>query len=591
MNGFVEIDKLRRQQTSLANFGSFALNESDLQNILTEAARVCAVGLGTRYSKICRYRPDENDLLIEAGYGWRIGLVGNVVSKADASSPQGRAFTTGDPAICEDVRLDQGFELPNFYPEHGIISTIDVLIRGSQKAYGVLEIDSDVAVSFDQQDIIFLTGFANVLAEALATAEQKARESEFARTEQELRARAVESKIAAETALQTAKARTALIATMSHELRTPLNAIVGFSRLLSKTQLDKEQRSYVAVLQDNASHLHSLVNNILDYARMEAGKVVLEKAPFAIREVVSGVAATTTALVANRPISIHWDVDPEVSSVFFGDATRIRQILLNIVGNATKFTKDGSIFIRVMEVSKSPENPTIRFEVQDTGIGIDPALHEKIFDFYERAGFQQLGTEESSGLGLAISRAIVRMMQGSIGVKSEIGKGSTFWFEIPLQIAQPISVSSSTDEPIEMQVRKNLKILIAEDTDASRLLLEIMLKKLGQTVISCKNGAEAVVAASRERFDLIILDLQMPVMGGVEATRRIRAMGEHVGSKVIVAITAYAFPEQHEAALDGGMDQIINKPFDELSLINLIESWPRSSEQFPARDKWTPPRL
>lgn len=130
----VEIEKLRRQQSAIAHFGSFALNESDLQAILNEAARVCAEGLGTKYSKICRFRPEEGDLLIEAGYGWRVGLVGNVVSKADASSPQGRAFTTGDPAICEDLTKDEGFRLPSFYPEHGIVSTIDVLIQGAQKA-------------------------------------------------------------------------------------------------------------------------------------------------------------------------------------------------------------------------------------------------------------------------------------------------------------------------------------------------------------------------------------------------------------------------------------------------------------------------
>jgi len=196
----VEIEKLRRQQTAIANFGSFALSGSDLQAILNEAARVCAQGLGTKYSKICRFRAEEGDLLIEAGFGWRIGLIGNVVSKADESSPQGRAFTTGDPAICEDLTKDAAFKLPEFYLEHGIVSTIDVLIKGAQKAYGVLEVDSDKLISFDQQDIIYLTGFANVLAEALAATEQKAKEAELLATEQRLQAQALENRITAEAA-------------------------------------------------------------------------------------------------------------------------------------------------------------------------------------------------------------------------------------------------------------------------------------------------------------------------------------------------------------------------------------------------------
>ena len=569
----IEIEKLRRQQTAIAKFGSFALHESDLQTILTEAARVCAEGLATRYSKICRYRPEENDLLIEAGYGWRIGLIGNVVSKADASSPQGRAFTTGNPAICEDVRKDAGFALPKFYPEHGIISTIDVLIQGSQKAYGVLEVDSDELVYFDQQDIIYLTGFANVLAEALATAERKAREAEFAITEQALKAQAVESQIAAETAQRTAKARTTFITTMSHELRTPLNAIVGFAGLLAKTNLDKEQQAYVSVLQDNASHLRCLVNDILDYARMEAGKVTLDIAPFAIRDLISAVALTTTALVAGRPIFVEAFVDTEVSSVFLGDVTRIRQVLLNILGNAAKFTKAGSIAIKVTEKLKAADCPVVRFEVRDTGVGVDSDMHERIFDFYERADLPVPTGETSSGLGLAVSRAIVRLMGGAIGVTSQLNQGSTFWFEIPLQIAQPTSNHFNLvrdAEPGEREPKRKLKILIAEDSEASRLLLEIMLQRLGHTITSCANGAEAVASASEQRFDLILLDLQMPVMGGIEATRLIRALDESVGSKMIVAITADSFPESHREALDAGMNQIINKPFDHSHLVDLI---------------------
>ena len=164
-----KVRKLLLQQTAIAGFGSFALRQSDLLKVLTEAARVCAKGLSVPFCKVCRYRPEENDLLIEAGCGWRAGVVGHVVSSADKTSPQGLAFTTGKPSICNDLREDNTFKLPPFYAEHGIISTIDVVIKGDDRPYGVLEIDNTQQHDYDQHDVNFLTGFANVLAEAVAT--------------------------------------------------------------------------------------------------------------------------------------------------------------------------------------------------------------------------------------------------------------------------------------------------------------------------------------------------------------------------------------------------------------------------------------
>ena len=167
-----EIRRLRRQQAALASFGSYALGEPDLEKVLTEAARVCAEGLEVPFCKVCRYRAEQNDLLVEAGVGWHKGVIGHVVSRADESSPQGRAFTTGEPVICSDLRTDSSFVLPAFYTEHGIISTVDVVIKKEGQPYGVLEVDSPVQHDYDQHDIDFLTGFANVLAEAVNTSKR-----------------------------------------------------------------------------------------------------------------------------------------------------------------------------------------------------------------------------------------------------------------------------------------------------------------------------------------------------------------------------------------------------------------------------------
>jgi GAF domain-containing protein len=168
-NDAAQVRKLLRQQAAIAHFGSFALSQSNLLTVLTEAAKVCAEGIDVPFSKICRYRAEENDLLVEAGVGWKPGVVGHVVSRADESSPQGRAFITGKPSICNDLRTDDEFKLPPFYAEHGIISTIDVLIKGNGKPYGVLEIDNNQQYNYDEHDVNFLTGFANIVAEAVAT--------------------------------------------------------------------------------------------------------------------------------------------------------------------------------------------------------------------------------------------------------------------------------------------------------------------------------------------------------------------------------------------------------------------------------------
>jgi len=172
MHNAAQVKRLLRQQAAIASFGSFALRQNDLQKVLMEAARVCADGLSVKFCKVCQYRPDEADLLIVAGYGWNAGVVGHVVSRADASSPQGRAFVTGEPSICNHLRNDSQFKLPSFYAEHGIVSTIDVLIKGALRPFGVLEIDSDKQQDYDGQEVIFLTSFANVLAEAVATSDR-----------------------------------------------------------------------------------------------------------------------------------------------------------------------------------------------------------------------------------------------------------------------------------------------------------------------------------------------------------------------------------------------------------------------------------
>ncbi|HVA14242.1 MAG TPA: histidine kinase dimerization/phosphoacceptor domain -containing protein [Stellaceae bacterium] len=248
-----KVRKLLRQQAAVAGFGSFALRQSDLLKVLTEAARACADGLGVPFSKVCRYRAAENDLLIEAGYGWQAGVIGHVVSRADASSPQGRAFVTGEPSICNDLRNDKKFELPAFYAAHGIISTIDVIIKGDDQPYGVLEIDNDQQHDYDQHDINFLTGFANVLAEAVATS---------ARTEI-LQTTIDRMKILVEEKDRLLDQKKVLAEELQHRVRNNLQLVYGMlSKQLGDTTDEVGQRGIKAIAR-RVSTLAQVYDNLL----------------------------------------------------------------------------------------------------------------------------------------------------------------------------------------------------------------------------------------------------------------------------------------------------------------------------------------
>jgi two-component sensor histidine kinase len=245
--------KLLRQQAALAGFGSFALRQSDLMTVLTEAARVCAEGLSVPFCKVCRYRPDENDLLIEAGYGWKAGVVGHVVSRADATSPQGRAFITGQPSTCNHLRQDNNFELPSFYAEHGIVSTIDVVIKGSDQPYGILEIDSNVQHDYDQHDIDFLTGFANVLAEAVATS---------ARTSV-LQATIAQMRVLVEEKDRLLEQKKVLAEELQHRVRNNLQLVYGMlSKQVDDTAGEVGQRGVRAIAR-RVSTVAQVYNHLL----------------------------------------------------------------------------------------------------------------------------------------------------------------------------------------------------------------------------------------------------------------------------------------------------------------------------------------
>ncbi|HVA12141.1 MAG TPA: histidine kinase dimerization/phosphoacceptor domain -containing protein [Stellaceae bacterium] len=296
----VRVAKLLRQQAALAGFGSFALRQNDLMKILSEAARVCAEGLSVPFSKVCRYRAAENDLLIEAGYGWHAGVVGHIVSRADGSSPQGRAFITGKPSICNDLHRDNDFVLPPFYDEHGIVSTIDVVIKGSDKPYGVLEIDSNEQHDYDQHDIDFLTGFANVLAEAVATAARTA----------VLQANVEGMKILVEEKDRLLDQKKVLAEELQHRVRNNLQLIYGMlSKQMEDTASEVEQRGLKAIAR-RVSTLAQVYDHLLgaEMTRTTDFGSYVKSLCNSLAEVHAGPGNSVTLTCESEPLTLDLDM-------------------------------------------------------------------------------------------------------------------------------------------------------------------------------------------------------------------------------------------------------------------------------------------
>ncbi len=375
-------------------------------------------------------------------------------------------------------------------------------------------------------------------------------------------------------------AKTLFLANMSHEVRTPMNTIIGMVDLTLDTNLTGEQRENLLAVKNAADILLNLINDILDLSRVEAGKIQLEKIEMNVHNIVQSVCNGLIVLARKKNLELVWEVAPEVPETVIGDPVRLRQVLVNLINNAVKFTFKGAITTRVEVEALDEQECTLRFSVIDEGVGIPPEKLERIFDAFTQADASTTRRFGGTGLGLAISRRLVELMGGSIWVESEEFRGSTFSFTarftrgaetVSVPVEEEARGASSSDSTA---VERPLKILLAEDNIVNQKIAVRMLEKRGWRVTAVDNGRRVLECLEHEDgFDLILMDAQMPVMDGLEATRRIREAEKRSGGHIpIVALTARAMSGDRRRCLDAGMDGYVSKPIDRQKLYEAVEA-------------------
>ena len=377
------------------------------------------------------------------------------------------------------------------------------------------------------------------------------------------------------------RAKSLFLSTMSHEIRTPLNAIVGFVHLLGKTRLDDGQKNQLRKINISCDALLRIINDVLDFSKIESGRMELESIPFSLHAQLDAIQSIVGESARAKGLALHLDMAPDVPDALEGDPTRMNQVLLNLLNNAIKFTTEGFVHLRVEQLDQKGPGVRLSFQVDDSGIGITPEQSATLFKPFTQADNSTTRRYGGSGLGLAISRQLARLMGGDIVFCSEPGKGSTFRFSAHFGLAAPESVTPAPNIAQNGPARwRDKSILVVEDNEINQEIISAILSDFGLVPHMATNGEEGVEMASRQPYDLIFMDMQMPVMDGLTATRTLRAKAKQPSNHFpwlatipIVALTANAMFEDRQRCLEAGMSDYLSKPIDVEATRACLERW------------------
>ena len=562
-----------KQQAALASLGQFALAETSLDPVLERATALLASLLEVDYCLLWERKPGAAQMDVRA-YAGRATVRSpgefQRLSLEAQGTWAGNAWTSGGPAI-----LNLASEpTPELLPGHPVRSGIALAIRSQRQAASLLACYSAKRRNFTPEDRGFLEGVTSVLGVAM----------ERARVEAELE----ESKRAAELA---STAKSEFLANMSHEIRTPMNGILGMAELTLGTDLTSEQSEYIGMVKTSAESLLTVINDILDFSKVEAGKLELEFIEFRLKALLDDTLYAHSFRAQQKGLSLLVSVDPRLDGVVRGDPVRLRQVLTNLVGNAIKFTEAGEVKVEVTLAQSAGIRMEVQFTVSDTGIGIAREKQDIIFEPFSQVDSSTTRKYGGTGLGLTVSARLVQLMGGRIWTESEPGVGSRFYFTTMLEpVDTPVVEVSKRDKLSIVSSVSNrahhdklnrfatpdqrlTQILVVEDNPVNQyLVVRLLEKKGGYQVSVAGNGVDALQAMETSRFDLVMMDVQMPDMDGFEATAKIRQREQDLGYHTpILAITAHAMKGDREKCLAAGMDGYITKPLRLNEMFELIE--------------------